>query len=49
MLLKFYCKTYPMHVVQKNMSSRFSSNSEANVSELRENLKEMLPIVVCKS
>ena len=32
-----------MHVYRGNNSSRFSRNSEANASELLENLEEMFP------
>ena len=32
-----------MHIWRGNMSSRFSSNSEAKASELLENLEEIFP------
>ena len=39
-----HAKKNAMHVVQKtHVSSKFSSNSEANATELLENLEEMYP------
>ena len=35
-----------VHVVQRSIYSRFSSNSEANASELLENIEEMFPSCV---
>ena len=32
-----------VHVVQRSIPPKFSSNSEADASELLENLKEMFP------
>ena len=37
-----HARLITMYVVLRNISSRFSSNSEALTSELLENLEEML-------